>query len=430
MFRSLWFKLVVAFVAIILVTLVIVLSVIIRATDRELGRFALARTEFARSLIPTVPPFPTVLPIPTTPPVPTVPSVPTVPPVPTLSFDEIIVQDGERIVIVPPVVGDQIVREIILEAAQGGTTGHQFLADVRRTAVIAVVAAGMAAILFMTLIFRQITRPLTRLRLTTQAFAQGDLNARVPIQSNDEVGKVADAFNQMASQLQRNEQARQQMVADVAHELRTPLSVMQSNIEAMMDGLLEPNPDELAELHGEVGRLARMVEDLRLLSLADAGQLQLTLAPLDASKLIERVVGLMTPMAEAHAVNLKSNVPLLPVILHGDKDKLQQALTNLIDNAVRHAPTGGQVTVGVAHTKQAVFISVADNGPGISAADLPHVFERFWRSDKSRSRHSGGSGLGLSIVKQMAELHGGTVQAVSPESEGTQFTIALPLKGN
>jgi signal transduction histidine kinase len=324
-------------------------------------------------------------------------------------------------------VEEQIIQEIILEAAQGGTTGSQFLTDVRRTAVIAFSVAGMAAILFMTLISRQITRPLTRLRLTTQALAQGDLNARVPIQSNDEVGKVAAAFNQMASQLQRNELARQQMVADVAHELRTPLSVMQSNIEAMMDGLLEPNPGELAELHGEVGRLARMVEDLRLLSLADAGQLQLTRAPLDAGKLIERVVGLMAPMAEAHAVNLKSNIPLLPVIINGDKDKLQQALTNLIDNAVRHAPAGGQVTVGVAHTKQTVFISVADNGPGISAADLPHIFERFWRGDKSRSRHSGGSGLGLSIVKQVAELHGGTVQVVSPESGGTQFTIALPL---
>jgi signal transduction histidine kinase len=281
--------------------------------------------------------------------------------------------------------------------------------------------------LLITLIFRQITRPLSRLRLTTQAFARGDLNVRVPIKSNDEVGKVAAAFNQMASQLQRNEQARQQMVADVAHELRTPLSVMQSNIEAMMDGLLDPNPGELAELHGEVGRLTRLVEDLRLLSLADTGQLQLTLVPFDAGKLIERVAGLMTPLAEAHGVNLKTAVPLLPVTLNGDKDKLQQALTNLIDNAVRHAPSGGQVTVGVAHTKQTVFISVADNGTGIPAEDLPHVFERFWRGDKSRSRHSGGSGLGLSIVKQIAELHGGTVQVVSPESGGTQFTIALPL---
>jgi signal transduction histidine kinase len=253
------------------------------------------------------------------------------------------------------------------------------------------------------------------------------MSVRIPIKSKDEVGKVGEAFNQMASELERNERLRQQMVADVAHELRTPLSVMQSNLEAMLDGLLEPNDGELAELHGEVGRLTRMVEDLRLLSLADAGQLQLNNGSIEVGKLVDQVIGLMTPLADAHSVGLAGNIPLLPVVLAGDKDKLQQALTNLIENGVRHAPAGGKVMVDVAYTQEQVYISVADNGPGIPAADLPYVFERFWRGDKSRSRHSGGSGLGLSIVKQIAELHGGSVQVVSPESGGAQFTIRIPL---
>ena len=417
MFRSLWFKLVGAFAVVVLVTLVVISSAIINVTERELRQFTRARTDFAETLIP---------------------SIPTIPPIPEIPFEirerqpfEIVVDQGETtetIVVVPRIDIEPRVREIVLEAAEGGTTGQQFLTDVQRAARLAIIVAGFVSIVLGTILFRQITRPLENLRTAVQSFAQGDLSVRIPVKSKDEVGKVGAAFNQMAAELRRNERLRQQMVADVAHELRTPLSVMQSNLEAMMDGLLAPDPGELAELHDEVGRLTRMVEDLRLLSLADAGQLQLTITAVEVGKLVERIAGLMTPLADAHSVTLTGNIPLLPVVIEGDRDKLQQALTNLIDNGIRHAPAGGQVTMDVAHTKESAFISVADNGPGIPPADLANVFERFWRGDKSRSRHSGGSGLGLSIVKQIAELHGGSVQVVSPDSGGTQFTITLPLK--
>lgn len=414
MFRSLWFKLVGAFALVVLVTLVVISSVVIRVTERELSRFTQARTDFAETLIPTIPPIPVI------------PSfeIREGPPVEiTVTEDE----NTETIVVGPRIEIDPQWREIVIEAAKGGATNRQFLLDVQRAARASILVAGIVSVVLGTILFRQITRPLADLRTAVTTFAQGDLSVRIPIKSKDEVGKVGEAFNQMATELERNEKLRQQMVADVAHELRTPLSVMQSNLEAMLDGLLVPNDGELTELHGEVGRLTRLVEDLRLLSLADAGQLQLTVAALDVGKLVERVIGLMTPLANSHSVQLTSNTPLLPVVLSGDKDKLQQALTNLIENGIRHTPAGGQVTVDVAHTQAQVFISVADTGPGLPTADLPHVFERFWRGDKSRSRHSGGSGLGLSIVKQIAELHGGTVQVVSPETGGTQFTISLPL---
>jgi signal transduction histidine kinase len=421
MFHSLWFKLVGAFVLLVVVALAITMRVLVNVTEQGVVRFAEARTNFARSLLPTIPPIPTVPPH-------------------RLRPDRFpfrggtgFTDDGEITIVVPrfdeeSMPGELLLEEIVIEAAEGGNTNREFLVDVRRTTRTALMVAGLASILLGTIIFRQFTRPLENLRHAVQAFAQGDLSVRIPIKSKDEVGKVAAAFNHMASQLERQEQLRQRMVADVAHELRTPLSVMQGNIEAMMDGLLKPNSGELAELHDEVERLTRLLEDLRLLSLADAGQLKLTMASISVGKLIDRVSGLMMPLADSKSVRVQANIPMMSIVIKGDEDRLLQALTNLIDNGIRHTPAGGQVTVEAAVTEEALFISVADNGPGIPAEELSHLFERFWRGDKSRSRHSGGSGLGLSIVKQIAELHGGAVHVVSPETGGCRFTLELPIE--
>ncbi len=283
------------------------------------------------------------------------------------------------------------------------------------------------AVIVGTVLVRQITRPLTRLRQATQTLAQGDLTVRVPVKSRDEVGRVAESFNLMAADLEQQEQVRRQMVADVAHELRTPLTVMNSNLEAMLDGLLQPTSNELGELHDETQRLIRMIEDLRLLSLFDAGRLQIHKENVDVFDIIDMVISRMTPLAQAQGVKLPAPMRAVPLIINGDVDKLQQAIGNLVDNGLRHTPAGGKVLVTAVQEQKLVHISVTDTGRGIPPKELSHLFDRFWRGDKSRSRHSGGSGLGLSIVQQIVELHGGMITAVSPDGMGATFTISLPL---
>ena len=283
------------------------------------------------------------------------------------------------------------------------------------------------SIILGTLLFRQITRPMSQMCRASQALAAGETNVRVPVRSQDELGKVAEAFNQMASKLIQQEQLRRQMVADVAHELRTPLTVMKANLEGMLDGLLEPNSGELQELHDEVQRLSRLIDDLRLLSLADSGQLSLSLQPVDVRQLTATVAGRLAPLAETRAVKLVNDGPEQPLIVLADADRLQQAVTNLVANGIRHTPAGGRVRVTAVQENETIHLSVIDSGPGIPPADLPYVFDRFWRGDKSRSRHSGGSGLGLAIVKQIVELHQGQVTALSPNNSGAIFTISLPL---
>ena len=203
---------------------------------------------------------------------------------------------------------------------------------------------------------------------------------------------------------------------------------MQANLEAMLDGLLEPNPDELQELNDEVHRLSRLIDDLRLLSLADSGQLSLSLQKVDVRAVTATVVARLAPLAETNGVRLVDDAPAQPLFIHADADRIQQALTNLVANGIRHTPNGGRVRVTAVHEKNIVHLSVIDSGPGIPQADLPYVFDRFWRGDKSRSRHSGGSGLGLAIVKQIAELHQGQVSVMSPSNSGAIFTISLPVK--
>jgi signal transduction histidine kinase len=300
-----------------------------------------------------------------------------------------------------------------------------FLETTRDAVLIALSVSGGLAILASTWLFWQITRPMSKLRSAAEAVAGGDLQARVKVKSRDEVGKLGLAFNDMASELERQEGLRKQLVADVAHELRTPLSIMQGNLEAMHDGLLEPSPDELDGLHDEVLRLSRLVEDLRLLSLVDAGTLQLENEPVDVTLLIESAVRRQVPAAESRGVILTCNVSQPPATVMGDEDKLQQLLANLITNAIHYTPSGGEVSVSALSTDQ-VQVTVRDQGPGVDPADLPHLFERFWRGDRSRSRGGGGTGLGLSIVKQLVELHGGEVEAQLPPDGGLRVIVTLP----
>lgn len=299
--------------------------------------------------------------------------------------------------------------------------------SINRAVIPAALAAGLAALLMGTLLFRWITRPLSDLRQAAETVSQGELSARVPETSIDELGALAKSFNQMIARLDDQQRLRKQMVADIAHELRTPLSVMQATLEAMLDGVLKPDTSELRNLHSEARRLARLVDDLRTLSLADEGRLELELEPVDIGGLAEQVVGQTSSAAEARQITLQTDIEQSIPPIMADGDRLIQVLTNLLSNALRYTPENGHVTVRLMKTGSNLRLSVADDGPGIAPEDMPLVFERFWRGDKSRSRGSGGSGIGLAIARQLVEMHGGTVGVESQVRHGATFWLELPI---
>jgi two-component system OmpR family sensor kinase/two-component system sensor histidine kinase BaeS len=321
---------------------------------------------------------------------------------------------------------------LVVPYSAPASPASDFLVAVNRAALTAGAIAAGLALLVGAVLFLQITRPLRGLAAAAQAIAAGHLGARAPVRSRDEVGQVATSFNQMAEQLERYAGERQNMIADIAHELRTPLAVIQSNLEAMLDGVLPTSPAELTSLHQEALLLNRLIGDLRTVSLAEAGQLQLDRQPIAPGDLVRAVIArFAAAAAEKHSaltVEVGADLP----IIQADEQRLGQALANLVDNAVRYTPPGSQVRVSAqAHAGQ-VVLSVTDDGPGIPAADLEHVFDRFWRGEHSRNRATGGSGLGLVIVKQLVEAHGGFVRVESPPSDsqgnvgGTRFVVTIP----
>ena len=320
--------------------------------------------------------------------------------------------------------------------AGAGTPAGVFLATVKQSIITAVVIAGVIALILGAVLFFQITAPLRELKKAAASIANGDLNQRVTIHSQDELGELGQAFNHMAESLSDAETQRQHLVADVAHELRTPLAAIQATLEGMQDGVLPLDDEQVAALHSETMLLNRLVGDLRLLSLAEAGQLKLELSDTNLGDLIQQVVDRIKPQANQKNIALETNIrDHLPEI-KVDSDRITQVLNNLIGNALRYTPEDGTITVRaelLAGIPQSIQVSVIDSGPGIDPAALPHVFDRFYRGDKSRTRASGGSGLGLAIVKQLVETHGGVIAAASPVFQkagqpayGTQISFRLP----
>lgn len=313
-----------------------------------------------------------------------------------------------------------------------------FLRQLNASTWLSSLAAAFLALLLGSLLFRQIIAPVRAVTGAAQRIAAGDLKGRIQVKSGDEIGQLARTYNQMADALAHDRQLRQNMVADIAHELRTPLSVIQGNLEAMLDGVLPASPEEIASLRDETALLGRLVSDLRLLSLAEAGQLKLEKVETDLGELALRVLASLRPQAESNQVDLISEIAESLPRLALDADRMSQVLHNLLGNALRHAPSGGKVTLRIAAEGQAakrkVQVEVTDTGSGIAPEDLPYVFDRFYRADKSRNRSSGGSGIGLAIVKQLVEAHGGQVWAESPifhnsdgGSFGTRFLVSLPF---
>ena len=274
----------------------------------------------------------------------------------------------------------------------------------------------------------RITRPLRELAAAARRMTDGDDDARAVVRTRDEIGDVAVAFNSLAERRGEQERLRRAMVGDVAHELRTPLSSVRGWLEAAQDGLTPTDGRLVDSLHEEAVHLQSLVGDLQDLALADAGELRLHPEPVELGPALEQVVRGQGAAASAKGVRLTARADP-GVVVRADPVRLRQAVTNLVANAVRHTPDGGSVEVTGVRDGGDVVVAVRDTGEGIAAADLPHVFERFWRADASRTRGTGGSGLGLAIVRQVATLHGGSVEVESEVGLGTTFTLRLPAGG-
>jgi signal transduction histidine kinase len=299
---------------------------------------------------------------------------------------------------------------------------------------------GVAVALFLGIILtRQITFPIHALTKGAHQIAKGKLNYRVKAGSKDELGELAQSFNSMASSLDKMEHSRRQLTADIAHELRTPLTVIEGTVDAMLDGVFKPDKEHLASIKEQTAQLTRLINDLREISLAESGQLKLDIAPTDMVDLARRKLSQAKVRALDKGIQLKLDVPGKIPEVKIDSARIEQVIANLLTNAIRHTPSGGKITVALETVtsvndyqldKPSLLVSVADTGEGIHAEHLPHIFERFYRVESSRAKNEGETGLGLSIVKQMVEAHGGKVWAQSKLSRGSTFYIAIPLAEN
>ncbi len=311
--------------------------------------------------------------------------------------------------------------------------GATLLSGVTRAVLVAGLIAGAVALILAGLLVRQVTRPLAALAQASHQIAAGDRTVRVPVQSKDEVGELAIIFNQMTRSLETQETLRRHLMADIAHELRTPLAGIQGTVEAIQDGVFPWTDESLDSIHEQVLFLNRLVEDLRTLANAEAGQLALALAPLDLAELARRTLVTFQPQATVRQVDLSLTVAQNLPSIHADQQRLGQVLTNLLDNALRHTPARGEIEVALSAEQTGVRIAIIDSGEGIAPLDLPHIFDRFYRADGSRNWQTGGSGLGLAIARQLVEAQGGKIWAESPpvgRSQGSAFIIALSLYGD
>jgi len=274
---------------------------------------------------------------------------------------------------------------------------------------------------------RRISAPICALTETARKLGQGDFSQRVQVRDKTEVGELGQAFNSMAGDLEKGERLRRNMVADVAHELRTPLSNVRGYLEAIREGVVKPDAATIRSLEEETTLLSRLVDDLQDLSLAEAGKLELVCQSEDVAELINRTVAAMQAQAIAKEVSLSTDLPQGLPLVNIDSQRINQVLRNLLENALAHTAKGDAINVAAARQGDWVEISVADTGEGIPPDDLPNIFERFYRVDKSRARATGGSGLGLTIAKHLVESHGGKIEVQGKLGEGSRFSFTLPV---
>lgn len=307
-----------------------------------------------------------------------------------------------------------------------GSAESAFLEEAARSLTLVAVAVSLLAVGAGMGLAWLLARPLKRLADGILALPGGKLGQQIEIRGTVEIEALARAFNRMSAQLAEAEQLRQRMAADVAHELRTPVSVLRGHIEAMRDGVFAADQEHLAVAYDQTLTLGRLVDDLRLLTLAEARHLPLNLARLDAGQLVQEIAVSFQPLAFDAGVELHVSAAALPCPVSADATRLRQVLGNLLTNALRHTPDGGAISITVQRGEKSVRFVVSNSGSGLSSEDAQKVFLPFWRASEARERDSGGSGLGLAIARQIIELHQGRMW-VEPASEGTRFVFELPL---
>jgi signal transduction histidine kinase len=345
--------------------------------------------------------------------------------------------------------GEQLVGYIVLppDGTTGSVAERVFLRNIVFIVLFGGIAAGSVALLMAFFLTRRLTAPVRSLTRAAQRLAAGEGHEPLALPAETELAEMAQAFNSMAIDLERQKQLRRQLMADITHELRTPLSVLRLQIEGLEDGVEQATPEVFGSLHQEVSLLTRLVEDLRLIALADAGQLPLAVEPVAPGRALEHAAAAAAPRARQQGIALHVAPAGEMPLIEADPQRLAQMLGNLLENALRYTPAGGVVTlqmrqqagdpsgrVGHAPGSQPpaqaaswVVFEVKDTGPGIAAEDVPHIFDRFYRTDRARSREKGGSGLGLAIVERLARLHQGNVDVSSKPGQGSTFRIYLPV---
>lgn len=302
-----------------------------------------------------------------------------------------------------------------------------FVDSLNRTLVLAAIASAAAALLIAFFLSRRILRPVESLTDAVRRMESGDLSRRVETASKDEIGKLARAFNSMADNLLRAERLRRNMVSDVAHELRTPLTNIRCQIETLQDGLVEPTPELIGSLHEEAMLLNRLIDDLQDIALAEAGQLSLKRKKVSVKNAVDQTINALQPRIGDCELSIQIEMPENCPNVYADPNRFGQILRNLLANAIVHTPPSGTITIRAAQINSEVELIIEDDGYGISAQDLPFVFERFYRADSSRNRATGGAGLGLAIAKQLVADHGGKIGIESRIGKGTKIYFTLPV---
>jgi len=303
-----------------------------------------------------------------------------------------------------------------------------FLASFNESLLISAGVATLAAVVVSILLSRRITSPLRKIMTASQRIAEGHYAERVQVKGGDELAELGARFNRMAGQLEQVESMRRRLIGDVAHELRTPLTAIKGSMEGLIDGILPATPETFEQIHQEAGRINRLVDDLQELSRVEAGAYNLDRRPVEIAALVGTIVKRLGGQFNDRGVKLDSNLPSEPLQVLADAGRIEQVLTNLVGNALQYTPEGGSVRIVASRVNGFAQITIRDTGIGIPPEHLSHVFDRFYRVDKSRSRLHGGSGIGLTIAKYLVESHGGRIWAESSgEGNGTTFTFTLPI---
>ncbi len=334
------------------------------------------------------------------------------------------------ILVIAPIIFGRTFEPALLLGGADDALAEAFEQTLLYSLLAAGALATLAAALASLLVSRRVVEPLRYVLAVTSRIASGRYGERVPVRYSDELGELSQSFNAMARALEEAERRRVEVISDVSHELRTPLSTIRGYVEGLAEGVVEPSQETWTLLYAEFERLGRLVDDLRRLSRAEAGQLDLNTAPISPAETVRFAVGGMLPLFDEKGVELKNTVPEdLPSVL-ADVDRVVQVLSNLLSNALAHTPDGGRVVVKAEARGDEVTFEVTDTGTGIAREHLERVFERFYRVDKSRSRGEarGGSGVGLAIARALVEAMGGRIRVDSPGlGEGATFAFTLPI---